>query len=113
MRSHTCGLISMGLGSLHSKSSKQKLNVKSSTEAVLEGMSEYIPYTIWMTIFLEGQGLRLSKNIVYQDNESAIKMEKNGHTSCTGNAHHINIRYFFVKDRIDKGEFESHYCPTD
>ena len=43
MRSHTGGAISMGYGIIHGKSSKQKLNVKSSTEAELVGMSEYIP----------------------------------------------------------------------
>ena len=39
-------------------------------------------------------------------------MQKNGRNSCTGNSRHVNIRYFFVKDRIDKGEIEVEYCPT-
>jgi hypothetical protein len=39
-------------------------------------------------------------------------MAKNGRNSCTGNSRHIDIRYFFVKDRIDKGEFKIQYCPT-
>mmetsp|Transcript_19478 Transcript_19478/g.22076 ORF Transcript_19478/g.22076 Transcript_19478/m.22076 type:complete len:153 (+) Transcript_19478:348-806(+) len=40
-------------------------------------------------------------------------MEKNGRNSCTGgNSRHINIRYFFVKDRVDKGELTIEYCPT-
>ena len=39
MRSHTGGATSMGWGVLHSKSSKQKLNTKSSTEAELVGVS--------------------------------------------------------------------------
>ena len=39
-------------------------------------------------------------------------MERNGRMSCTGNSRHIHIRYFFVKDRIDKGEFRVEYCPT-
>ena len=32
------------------------------------------------------------------------KMDKNGINSCTGNYQHINIWYFFVKDREDKSE---------
>ena len=40
MRSHTGGATSMGWGLLHSKSSKQKLNTKSSTEAEIVGVSE-------------------------------------------------------------------------
>ena len=40
-------------------------------------------------------------------------MEKNGKKPCTGNSRHIHIRYFFVKDRIDKGEMRVEYCPTN
>ena len=39
-------------------------------------------------------------------------MEVNGRTSCTGHSRHINIRYFFVKDRVDSGEVQIMYCPT-
>ena len=39
-------------------------------------------------------------------------MLKNGRNSCTGNSRHIDIRYFFVKDRVDKGEVKVEYCPT-
>ena len=115
LRSHTGGAISMGYeahGILHGKSSMQKMNVKSSTEAELVGVSEYIPYNIWLMMFLEEQGYGIKDNVIYQDNKSAILMEKNGRNSCTGNSRHINIRYFFVKDRIDKKEVKVEYCPT-
>ena len=53
------------------------------------------------------------KNIaIYQDNQSEIRMEKNGQNLCTGNSRHIHIRYFFVKDRIDRREMRVEYCPT-
>ena len=112
MRSHTGGAISMGYGILHGKSSKQKINVKSSTESELVGTCEYIPYNIWLVMFLAAQGYEMMNNTVYQDNVSTIKMLKNGRNSCTGNSRHINVRYFFIKDRIDKGEFKVMYCPT-
>ena len=112
MRSHTGGAISMGRGILHGKSSKQKLNVKSSTEAELVGVSDYLPYNTWLTMFLEKQGYDLKNNILFQDNQSAIRMERNGRNSCTGNSRHVSIRYFFVKDRVDKGEITVEYCPT-
>jgi len=113
MRSHTGGYMSFGLGTLHARSTKQKLNTKSSTEAEIVGMSDYLPFNIWLRMFLEEQGHFLTKNIVYQDNQSAIKMERNGRNSCNGNSRHIDIRYFFVKDRIDKDEVSVEYCPTD
>ena len=113
MRSHTGGCMSFGRGIVHAKSSKQKLNTKSSTEAEVVGVSDYAPYKIWMINFLKEQGYSLKKRILYQDNQSAIKMEKNGRNSCTGNSRHIDIRYFFTKDRVDKDEFSIEYCPTN
>ena len=77
-RSHTGGTISFGVGVVHAKSSKQKLNTKSSTEAKLMGVSKYLPHHIWIVIFLKSQGYDVKSKILYQDNESAIKMEKNG-----------------------------------
>jgi hypothetical protein len=112
MRSHTGGCMSFGLGILHYLSTKQKLNVKSSTEAEIVGMSDYVPFNVWLQHFLECQGYKLKTNRIYQDNQSSIKMEKNGRNSCTGNSRHIHIRYFFTKDRVDKGEFTIEYCPT-
>ena len=112
MRSQTRGAISLGLEVLHAKCSKQKLNVKSSTEAELVGTSEYIPYNLWLTLFMSEQGYKIKDNILYQDNKSTMLMLKNGRNSCTGNSRHINIRYFFVKDRIDKGELRIEHCPS-
>mmetsp|Transcript_11438 Transcript_11438/g.14335 ORF Transcript_11438/g.14335 Transcript_11438/m.14335 type:complete len:209 (+) Transcript_11438:991-1617(+) len=107
------GAMSMGWGMMHCKSGKQKLNTKSSTESELVGTSEYVPYNIHAVMFLAVQGYLMRKNVLYQDNQSSIRMEKNGRNSCTGNSRHINIRYFFVKDRVDKGELIIEYCPTE
>ena len=93
MRSHTGGAISLGWGTVHTKSSKQKLNTKSSTEAEVVGMSDYVPYTIWFVNFLQAQGYEIVSNTIFQDNQSAIRMEKNGRNSCTGNSRHIDITY--------------------
>ena len=112
MKSQTGGTMSLGLGVLHAKCSKQKLNVKSSTEAELVGTSEYIPYNLWLIQFMSAQGYEIKDNVLYQDNKSTILMLKNGRNSCTGNSRHIDIRYFFVKDRIDKGELRVEYCPS-
>ena len=94
MRSHTGGTMSFGTGVIHTRSSKQKLNTKSSTGAELVGVSEYLPYHIWLLNFLQHQGYNIKNKILYQDNQSAIKMEKNGRNSCTGNSRHIDVRFF-------------------
>jgi hypothetical protein len=101
MRGHTGGTMSMGTGTLHCRSGKQKLNTRSTTESELVGVSEYLPYNIWQVNFFKEQGYDIRNNIIYQDNESAIKMEQNGPNSCTGNSRHIDIKYFWVKDRIN------------
>ena len=88
------------------------MNVKSLTEAELVGASEYIPYNLWLTLFMSEQGYEIKNNVLYQDNKSTMLMLKNGRNSCTGNSRHINIRYFFVKDRIDKGELRIEYCAS-
>ena len=113
LRSHTGGSMSMGTGTIHTRSTKQKLNVKSSTEAELVGTSEYMPYNVWIRNFFGAQGYDIQDNILFQDNQSAIKMEVNGRRSCTGNSCHINIRHFFVKDMVDKKLVKVLYCPTD
>ena len=102
----------MGVGVIHGKSGKQKLNVKSSTEAELVGVSEYLPYNIWLMMFMREQGYPVKDNVLYQDNKSTILMLKNGRNSCTGNSRHIDVRHFFAKDRIDKKEVRVEYCPS-
>jgi hypothetical protein len=113
MKSHTGGVVSFGRGAAMSKSSKHKLNTKSSTEAELVGASDYLPYPIWAKKFLKAQGYSLTENIFYQDNQSTIKFERNGRKSCGPNSRHIDIRYFFIKDRIDLENIDVQYCPTE
>ena len=104
--------MSFGTGTVHQRSSKQKINVKSSTEAELVGSSEYVPYNVWLKNFLESQGYVINDNVLFQDNESTIKMQTNGRRSCTGNSRHVHIRYFFVKNLIDRKQIRVVYCPT-
>jgi hypothetical protein len=39
-------------------------------------------------------------------------LEKNGRGSSSKRTRHINIRYFFVADRVANGEVKIEYCPT-
>ena len=50
---------------------------------------------------------------MYQDNQSAILLKNNGRSSSSRRTKNINIRYFFITDRIKKGELKIEYCPTD
>ena len=111
-RSHTGGAISFGWGVLLTKCQKQKLNTKSSTEAEIVGVSDYLPNMIWARMFLGEQGFILKENILYQDNQSAIKIEKNGKRSSGQKTKHMDNRYFFIKDRLNTENIRVEYCPT-
>ena len=105
--------MSFGTGVLHGRSSKQKLNSKSSSESEKIAVSEYLSFHIWVKNFLKYQGYEVKDNIIFQDNQSAIRLETIRRNSCTGNSRHIDIEYFFVKDWVDKGEFRIEYCNSD
>jgi hypothetical protein len=112
MKSHTGAVMTMGTGAAKSQSNKQKLNTKSSTESEFVGVDDVISQVLWTRYFLEAQDEKIEENIVYQDNQSAMKLEKNGMKSSGKRTRHINIRYFFVTDRISADELNVEYCPT-
>ena len=113
MKSHTGGVIMLGKGALYTKSTKQKLNTKSSTEAELVGASDFLSQTIWTRKFIEAQGYEVKANDFYQDNMSAMRLEKNGRASAGQKSRHIDIRYFFIKDRIATKDITLIHCPTE
>ena len=65
-----------------------------------------------MLWFLGVQGFDSKENIVYQDNQSAILMESDGKYLCRKKTCHIDMRYFFINDRIEQKEVSVGYCPT-
>lgn len=111
-KSHTGGCSSFGWGVLMTMCQKQKLMVKSSTEGETVGASDFLPNMIWARMFLEEQGYRLVENILFQDNQSAIKLEKNGRMSSGRKTKHMDIRYFWIKDRVQREGIKIEYCPT-
>ena len=113
MRSHTGAAMSLGKGCPISISRKQRLNTKSSTEAELVGVDDGMPLVVWVRNFLIAQGFAVTDNVVYQDNQSAMLLERNGRASSGRRTRHINIRYFFVSDRIKQKELRVEYCPTE
>ena len=104
--------MTMGRGALVTGSQKQKLNTRSSTEAELVGVDDFIAKVLWTSLFLEEQGHEVEKNILYQDNKSATLLEKNGKRCSGKRIRALNIRYFFVTDQIEKGNLMVECCPT-
>jgi hypothetical protein len=94
------------------KSSKQKMNTRSSTETEHVGTSEYLPKPVFFELFMEAQGYK-PHTILAKDNESEIRMLLNGKSSCTSNSKHVAIKYFWSTDRIKKGNISVRHCPTE
>ena len=111
MRSHSGSMSTLGLGSIDAASTALDMNTKSACESEYVSLSDNITNAIFMRNFLIAQGYDEHPAVVMQDNEAAIKLAENGFSSAM-RTRHINIRYFFVKDRIAKGEIEVQYCPT-
>jgi hypothetical protein len=111
MKSHTGSVIKLGGNPIHVKSSKQKLNSKSSTESELIAVSESLPQVIWTKNFIESQGYYDSIPKLFQDNQSTIAMIQNGRPVSEA-TRHIHIRFFFVHDRVMKGEINLQYIET-
>jgi len=110
-KGHTGVVISLGKGPVFVKSSKQKLVAKSSTEAELIALADCVTQAVWTRDFLIEQGYEMGPVEIFQDNKSTITLAERGH-STSDRTRHINIRYFFVHDRIAAGEVKVTYKPT-
>ena len=71
-----------------------------------------MPQVLWTRYFLEAQGYSVDESIVYQDNKSSILLETNGKASSSKRTRHIEIRYFFVADRVSRGDVTIKHCGT-
>jgi hypothetical protein len=95
------------------KSTKHKLNTRSSTESEIVAVDDLIPQILWVRLFLKAQGFAVSDNILYQDKKSAMLLETNGRASSSKRTRHIEIRYYYIADRVAKGDLRFFWCPTD
>ena len=111
MKSHTGCVISLGKGPIYAKSSTQKLNTKSSTEAELVGLSDCSNQVIWTRNFLIQQGYVMQPAVMYQDNMSTIQLIKNGRSNSE-KTRHVDIRFFFMHDRVNSGDVSLVYMNT-
>eukprot|EP00957_Ditylum_brightwellii_P019654 1482723-Ditylum_brightwellii.AAC.1 len=112
LRSHTGGVPIIGKGALFATSTKQKLNTCSLTKAEPVGLNNVMPQILWTRYFLEAQGIKVRDNVVYQGNQSSMRLEKYGKGLSGKRTRHINIQYFFVTDRIAAGELTVEYFLT-
>ncbi|CAI7879547.1 unnamed protein product [Closterium sp. NIES-54] len=99
------------IGPISWQSSKQELIALSSAEAEYIALYSATKEGLYLRELLEEAKLaQLPSFSLFCDNQSAIRIaNKNGFANRTK---HIALRYFFVKDEIEKGRLELSYCPT-
>jgi hypothetical protein len=68
---------------------------------------------MWTGYFLKAQGVDVVDTVLYQDNKSSMLLEKNGRASSGKRTRHIDIRFYFVDDRVASGDLRIEHCPTE
>ena len=76
-------------------------------------VDDVIGQILWTRLFLESIGYGIEKNILFQDNKSAIILEENGRKSVGKRNCALNIRYFFITDQVEKKNIEIKHCKTE
>ena len=92
---------------------KQKLNTTSSTTAESVGVADALPMAAWTPLFLEDQGCKAESNVVCQDKQSTMLLEKNGKKSSGKRTRASNMRRFVTMDCIEKGDMTIEHCLSD
>ena len=111
MRTHTGAMLRFGRGGMFSLLNNQKVNSPSSTVAEIIGVDDSMNFVVWMKLSVEQQVLNLptesiikklgsQPSVLQQDTTSSIRLEENGKRSSTKRTRHINIRYFYITDKI-------------
>ncbi|CAI7751833.1 unnamed protein product, partial [Closterium sp. NIES-53] len=99
------------IGPISWQPSKLELIALSSAQAEYIALCSATKEGLYLRELLEEAKLaQLPSFSLICDNQSAIRIaNKNGFANRTK---HIALRYFFVKDEIEKGRLELSYCPT-
>jgi hypothetical protein len=69
-------------------------------ESELIGVDDKIAKLLWTKRFLESHAFLVKLNIIYQDNTSTMKLERNGKESSGKRPRHFDIKYFYVTDLV-------------
>jgi hypothetical protein len=110
-KSHSGIVVLAGGTPIVTKSNRQKIVTRSSTEAELVALSDKLQDVICIREFLVGQGMKIPVPIVWQDNMSTIAIvRQDGHTLRNT---HMNVRREWIKERVAAGDVLIKYKPTN
>ena len=114
-KSVSASVITLGRGAIHVKVAKQSFVANSSTYAELGAANDaIIPASHHQQVLenrgLTGKGIKPGK--FKEDNTATIQLIKNGR-SLNAKTKHIKLKYYFIKQYFDTGDFVLEYCPTE
>ncbi|CAB4042840.1 Hypothetical predicted protein [Paramuricea clavata] len=93
------------------RSKKQTCVALSTAEAEYVALSAAAQEALWMRQLLTDLNVNIDEPMtIYEDNQSAIAMSKN--PQFHGRSKHIDIKYHFVRDQVEKKTLTVLYCPT-
>ena len=102
----------MNNGCISWRSKKQSTVALSSTEAEYMALTEATQEAVWLKSFLCELGEMKSDEAVkrYEDNQGSIALAKN--PEFHKRTKHIDIRYHFVREKVEDGQVLLQYCAT-
>ncbi|GJW84656.1 hypothetical protein Tco_0157801 [Tanacetum coccineum] len=110
-KSTSGGLQFLGEKLVSWSSKKQDCTAMSTTEAEYVSLSACCAQVIWMRTQLLDYGYKYNRIPMYYDSKSAIAI------SCNPVQHsrtkHIDIRYHFIKEHVEKGTVELYFVGTE
>jgi hypothetical protein len=113
-KGHSGIVLTLGLngGPIFAQSCKQKIVTKSSTEAELVALNDGVSQIMWTRNLLRDLGIVQDKpTVVFQDNQSTIQIAAGG-PGQKGRTKHMDIRYFYVSERLQNKDIVLQYQPT-
>ncbi|GKC72324.1 retrovirus-related pol polyprotein from transposon TNT 1-94 [Tanacetum coccineum] len=111
LKEHSGGLQFLGGKLMSLSSKKQDYTAMSTAEAEYVSLSACCAQVIWMRTQLLDYGYKYNRIPMYCDSKSAIAI------SCNPVQHskrkHIDIRYHFIKEHVEKGTVEIYFVGTE
>lgn len=93
------------------KSKKQTCVALSTAEAEYVALAAAAQESVWMANLLKDiDGENKHATVIYDDSQAAIAMSKN--PQFHGRAKHIDIKYHYIREQVERGKIQLKYCPT-
>lgn len=112
-RKSTSGFVlKLGTGSILWTSKKQATVSASTTEAEYVAAATAAMDIIWMRALLASLGsVQSDPSTLFEDNQACISIATNPKNH--GRIKHVDIKFHFLRNRIELGDISIVYCPTD